>query len=230
MSKIITTTAPQDDALMGAQLTEQYQRATGAMGEILKFGAMLMVLRDTLSAREHSGHGIKGDGVKGWLEQHAPEVNRTTAYRFLHVTEAVAKDFQLPAKVSFVEIATKPTADLSAPLQKKQAELWDFVNGTSQRSWLDRFNPAAGNRGGSRDKGPAQAPPAPEEIHKKLRADCAEIFDRLMFVNKDERWHAMSDEELRLAIDVAGEFVAAAKKHLATPKSERLAAAWQKAA
>jgi hypothetical protein len=117
------------------------------MTEVLKFGAMMMALRQTLSAREHSGHGIKGDGVKGWLTEHAPTINRTTAYRFLHVAEAVAEKFQLPGKVSFVELATRSAEDLPAKLQKKQLELWEFVNGTSQRSWLDMFKPE-GRRGG----------------------------------------------------------------------------------
>ena len=134
------------DAEMGQQLTEQYRKAVGGMTEVLRFGAMMMGLRQHIL---NSTRGVKlprgsnsDGGVKAWLEQFAPEVKEATAYRFLHVAEAVAADFQLPAKVSFIELATRAPEQLSGALREKQDELWDFVNGTSQRSWLDRFAPA----------------------------------------------------------------------------------------
>ena len=134
------------DAEMGQQLTEQYRKAVGGMTEVLRFGAMMMGLRAELSTRgklSKGGPAKDGNGgVEGWLEQFAPDIKRSTAYRFLHVAEAVAADFQLPAKVSFIELATSAPEQLSGALREKQDELWDFVNGTSQRSWLDRFAPA----------------------------------------------------------------------------------------
>ena len=82
------------DAEMGQQLTEQYRKAVGGMTEVLRFGAMMMGLRQHIL---NSTRGVKlprgsnsDGGVKAWLEQFAPEVKEATAYRFLHVAEAVA--------------------------------------------------------------------------------------------------------------------------------------------
>lgn len=128
---------------MGAQLTEQYQLAVGAMTEILKFGAMMMMLRErcdsTRGVAKLGNAARKGTGLKAWLKEHAPQVKEATAYRFMDIAESVAEQFALPKKVKFAELATKPADELTKSLQKKQLELWDFVNGTSQRSWLDQF-------------------------------------------------------------------------------------------
>lgn len=169
------STVQTDDALMGQQLTEQYQRAVGGMREVIKFGCMMMALRDRIESTRgldhHSttGKGAKYDantGVEAWLKEFAPEVKKSTAYRFLHVAEAVASEFQSPAKISFIELATKSPEELPEKFREKQLELWDFVDGTSQRSWLDRFAPPK-SKGGHH---PRQGPPAdhnaplPEEV------------------------------------------------------------------
>jgi hypothetical protein len=132
-----------DDQLMGQQLTEQYHRAVGAMREVLRFGCMMMRLQENLFTREQVSLGGRGnkDGVSEWLRVNAPEVNRTTAYRFLHVAEAIAEQFQTPAKISFIDLATKSAEELPEKYRPKQSELWEFVDGTSQRSWLDAFKP-----------------------------------------------------------------------------------------
>jgi hypothetical protein len=144
----ITTTKPAfDAAAYGRELTKQYAKACGAMREVLTFGAMMIRLREVVEFTcEHNsakrGPSTKDSGIKAWLSENAPEINRTTAYRFLHVTEAVMSEFQCPAKISFVDLALTPAKALpSDRMREKQEELWDFVNGTSQRSWLDRFKP-----------------------------------------------------------------------------------------
>ncbi|MDR1304378.1 MAG: hypothetical protein LBK76_04055 [Verrucomicrobiales bacterium] len=140
------------DLEMGLQLTAQYQRAIGGMTEVLKFGALMMRLREYIDTKNlNSTRGVKlprgtnaaDGGIKAWLKRYAPQVKEATAYRFLHVAEAVLADFrnQLPAKISFVELATADADQLPNKYKKKQLELWEFVNGTSQRSWLDRFRP-----------------------------------------------------------------------------------------
>ena len=145
-----------DDALLGEQLTVQYHRAVGGMQEVLKFGAMMMMLRQHIESTrglDHAtttGQGAKydaGTGGDAWLTEHAPEIKKATAYRFMHVAEAVAKKFENPGKTTFIELATTPPESLSEKNQKKQLELWDFVNGTSQRSWLDMFAPPKSSGG-----------------------------------------------------------------------------------
>lgn len=164
---VVATGQVSDDAVMGAQLTEQYQRAVGAMTEILRFGAMMMMLRETLFAREQgSGNGRKGDGVKAWLALHAPSIDRGSAYRFMNVAMAVSEKFELPKKVSFIDLASKPADELPKKLQKKQLELWGFVNGTSQRSWLDQFTPKGGHR--ERPNGTTRRTKAEKEFDDKF--------------------------------------------------------------
>lgn len=158
------------DSLMGLQLTEQYHRAVGGMREVLRFGCMMMALREKLSTRGqlHAGRPKSGetDHIAPWLEEFAPEVKRATAYRFLHVAEAVAQDFQTPARITFAELATKPAEELPEKLRLKQAELWDFIEGTSQRSWLDRFAPHKSKGGYHPRQGPE---PTLEETIARLK-------------------------------------------------------------
>ena len=135
----------QDEA-MGRQITAQYPKACGGMTEVLIFGAMMMHLQQVLTSRVKSKHEGQGrypseSGLKSWLKEFAPSVNETTAYRFLHVAEVVRHEFPLPAKVDFIALATTAPEELNDKLRLKQSELWEFVNGTSQRSWLDRFVP-----------------------------------------------------------------------------------------
>jgi len=164
---VVATGQVSDDAVMGAQLTEQYHRAVGAMTEILRFGAMMMMLQQNHSTRGvvSGGRGKKG-GLNEWLRTYAPEVKQSTAYRFMNVALAVSEKFELPKKVSFIDLASKPADELPKKLQKKQLELWDFVNGTSQRSWLDQFTPKGGHR--ERPNGTTRRTKAEKEFDDKF--------------------------------------------------------------
>jgi hypothetical protein len=190
-----------DDALMGAQLTEQYHRATGGMREVLRFGAMMLLLEqmlenraeNTLSARGHrvTGNGIKGDGVKGWLERNAPEVNRATAYRFKDIAKSVQDQFALPAKIrkslGFAALATAEPEKLSDKERKLQQDLFAFIDGTSQRSWLDGFKEKKKLKGG--DTGAHKKAGDPEdnaEIASTL------LYEPLLKISAD--WHSAQGE------------------------------------
>ena len=63
-------------------LTTQYQAVVAATGQMLreavKFGAMLMEL-ETIVGKSHAGRDSEGDGIKGWLAEHCPEINYNTA-------------------------------------------------------------------------------------------------------------------------------------------------------
>ena len=63
-------------------LTTQYQAVVAATGQMLreavKFGAMLMEL-ETIVGKAHGGPNGGGDGIKGWLAEHCPEINYSTA-------------------------------------------------------------------------------------------------------------------------------------------------------
>lgn len=176
-SKKLTTTDPgtltlasTEDALKGQQLTTQYHRATGGMKEVVIFGAMMMQLREEhpemtqahrpkkLSTRGQLSENEGPVTLSKWLETYAPEVKRTTAIRFLHVTEAIAEDYAqiVGAKVAKLmpmeQLVTTALDELPALAQPKQLELFEWINGTSQRSWLDRFNPDSPQTRGHKTK------------------------------------------------------------------------------
>ena len=177
----------EQDILMGQQLTEQYHKAVGGMTEVLRFGAMMMMLTENVSARGHVKFGGKGrgvkDGVSEWLRTRAPDVKKPTAYRFLNVALAVAEKFATPKKIGFAELATTPADKLPAPLQKKQAELWNFVSGTSQRSWLDQFTP----KGGKTER--------PNGTNRRTKAE-KEVDDAATI---SKRWHDLVFPQFRFA-------------------------------
>lgn len=161
--KALAVITPKEHAEMGAQLTEQYHKAVGAMPEILRFGAMMIRLEETLSARgQGSGNGVKGDGVKGWLTEHAPEVSRATAYRFRDVTLAIAEDYaqlvgpKVAKQFALPDLVTADPKKLPESARKKQLALFAYVSGTSQRSWLDKMRPIKARGGNTYERGGAK--------------------------------------------------------------------------
>ena len=199
---------------MGAQLTEQYGKAVGAMTEVLKFGAMMMMLRERVDSTRgvnsaKRGPGTKGTGLKAWLKEHAPKVKEATAFRFMNVALAVSEKFALPKKASFIDVATTPAGDLSKALQKKQLELWDFVNGTSQRSWLDQFTPKGGSR--ERPNGTKRRTKAEKDFDDKA-GQAADWYKfgfagiKLAFQEPEATWHHLDDQCLANLADLVKRF------------------------
>jgi hypothetical protein len=144
-----------EDALKGQQLTEQYHRATGGMKEVLIFGAMMMQLRELHPELAQKGGDRRSKStvdfervtLRDWLHSHAPEVKYATAQRFLAVTQSVATDYaqivgpKAAKAMPLPELVTTPAKQLDEHMQSKQLELFEWVNGTSQKSWLDKFMP-----------------------------------------------------------------------------------------
>jgi len=170
MNEMLNQHREGQDKLKGEQLTAQYDRATGGMKEVVIFGAMMMQLREEhpemtqahrpkkLSTR---GQLSENDGpvtLSKWLETYAPKVKRTTALRFLHVTEAIAEKYVeiVGAKVAkampLPQLVTAAASELPKGFEAKQLELFEFVNGTSQRSWLDMFSPESPQKRGHKTK------------------------------------------------------------------------------
>lgn len=166
--------APLDDATIGAQLTAQYKLATNGMQQVVIFGAMMMQLREehpeltkpggdrqTKKALSKRGQCSEPEplSLSKWLEKYAPEVKRTTALRFLNVTEAITQDYiQIVGKttaklISLPELVTTPAAQLPKGCESKQLLLFDWVNGTSQKSWLYRFSPQSPQKRGRDGRG-----------------------------------------------------------------------------
>lgn len=177
-----------DDEIKGAQLTTQYELAVGGMQNVLICGAMMMLLRaehPEMTKRgnpgkkkgEMSARGHSPMNLSTWLEKYAPKVKRTTALRFLAVTEAIEEDYvkivgtKVAKLYSLPELVTTP--DLPREAENKKHDLFEWVNGTSQRSWLDRFQTGSPQQRGRKTR--QELKPKPKSA-EELAADAeAEI-------------------------------------------------------
>jgi hypothetical protein len=183
-----------DDAVKGAQLTTQYHRATGGMKEVVIFGAMMMQLREEHPEMAQRGGDRKSKSTVDndrlslgkWLEKYAPEVKRATAIRFLHVTESIATSYKeiVGAKVAKLmplpQLVTTPAADLPQGCEAKQLALFDFVNGTSQKSWLDMFSPESPQKRGHKTKQEQGNDTLKPKTAAELKADAEEEISTIL--------------------------------------------------
>jgi len=221
---------------MGDQLTDQYRRATEGMRAVVKFGAMLMQVREMIA--NNSTRGIvrtggadsKDTGLKAWLAQFAPTVPPATAWRFMSVAEAVHESFKLPAKVEkqlgFPGFVTAAPDQLPPELQAKQLELWSAIDGTSQRSWLDKLRPKrkGGDNTPRNEDGTRQTSElTPEQAIAHLTGETRDFFHEVMngqAVSKN-LWRLLTDDELR-ALKVALQDTAChIEQWLKTPQRDR---------
>ena len=220
------------DKLMGEQLSAEFKEAVNGMWRVVRVGAMMMALRQRLvskldTTRLPTAKASDG-GIKAWLEQYAPDVERTTAYRFEDVTRAVAKSFELPARVAkkltFEQIVTAPESELDEAALKVRQQINGFVAGTSQKSWLDQFKEMSG-RGGDTSGSRKKLTPA-EELKKFLeeaKNDFATVFESLDRIVDSGSFKATSitDPMLDASIELALEYAKQARAWRKTPHKDR---------
>lgn len=204
-----------DDALMGQQLTEQYKLATSGMQQVVIFGAMMIKLREMHPELAKKGGDRKSKStvdtdrlsLSAWLEKHAPEVKRPTALRFLNVTEAICADYvqivgaKTAKAISLPDLVTTPAKQLPKGCESKQLSLFEYVNGTSQKSWLDRFSPESPQKRGRDARGDAK-PRA--KTAAELKADATN--EMTIMLNTLDAWfvaghHTRIDADLRTTAD-----------------------------
>jgi hypothetical protein len=222
---------------MGAQLTEQFIKATGGMREVLLFGAMMMRLRQIVSSTVEEtgsakrGPAAKGKGVDAWLKRFSPEVPAASAYRFEAVAIGIAHKWDalpdsLAKKIEFPELVTLPEpklAKIDKRLPKKRAELFEYVKGTSQRSWLDQFvdKSRGGNqyeRGGEKGKrrGITQA-----QLEKFLRDGWINLAKSLRVQAKEKTFVFLTDGQLDAVLEILSSAETSMRDWRSKPKTER---------
>jgi hypothetical protein len=230
--------ANDQDRLMGEQLTLQFQRATGGAREVLIFGAMMMQLRERIISTRGNDDGSirtggadsKDSGMKAWIAQNAPKVSLSSAYRFEAVSNAIETEFGLPKtlerKISFPALVTTTEEKLSKidrRLPAKQREAFKMAEGTSQKSWLDKFTQTS--RGGKtyeRTEGKGlRRRLSQREFVAAVRKRVTGMADELMDISKQELFRILSDSELDLLIDEADALAVKARTWRAKTKTER---------
>ena len=212
---------------MGEQLTEQYRRAIGGIVEVLKFGAMMMRVRDHSFSGKKSGNGIKGDGLKGWLTEFAPAVNLSTAYRFMALAEGAQEEFALGKKADLHLLLTAPDEELGDKLRKKKSAIMDFIEGKSQRQLLLAFgNESSNGRGGHHPRRNMADLTAEEkqalalENMRKQSVGFAVLTTDLH--DHEEIWKAtLSDHEIQLLADEVRNLEAKMRAWLKVPQNKR---------
>lgn len=159
MTRTTTLPAVQDgnEQIMARQLEEQYGRAVGGLWEVVKFGAMMLHLREILIPRaesKHKGSGryAAGEGLKAWIEANCPIIKLATAWRFMDLAEGLKNEMKLGKKVNLYEVLTLEESELPPKLQAKREQIAAFLEGKSQRQLLFHFaNPNPKPTGGARN-------------------------------------------------------------------------------
>lgn len=127
-----------------ATLTTQYRKAVNGLYEAYLFGQMLLAVQKRLSlsaARDtkEEWHAPAGSGLKGWLAQHCPEINYSTARRFLAVAEktnaALAESEAVPASPR-AALSAGEGLGRGAPETFPEETIRAYLEGKSQRQLL----------------------------------------------------------------------------------------------
>ena len=222
-----------DDALMGAQLTEQFKKAITATREVVIFGAMMIRAREhTVSTRGHGGKfGEKGEGFKAWLDEFSPDVarSRPTAYRFMALAEGVQEEFNVGKKCDLTLLLTAPDDELTPALRNKQRSILDFLEGKSQRQLLLQLGGDEEKTKSPRKKHDEDLTPEQEFelVTGALKKDANELFSTLETYAQKKHFQVLNDAELDAAISTLDEARTAMEAWRKTPKGKRLADAVQ---
>jgi len=162
-------------------ITTQYRKAVAGCLEMVRFGAMMIEVSFNLTREigaRGGGHTPREETLKGWLEEHCPEVNYGTAMRFKALAEGVQRTCGLPTGMPMrlalpgpdgaIDIETEwerqgPGRPVSAErLAELRASVWELVEGKSARQLLFSFMAPPADKGGAR---PVPAAPSPTQAH-----------------------------------------------------------------
>jgi hypothetical protein len=173
---VLPPVAGSEDAEMGRQLTEQWERVKASRREDLIFGAMMLKVRERVvsacghNSRPQRGPGSQEGSLKDWIDKHAPTVSRSVAYRLMEIAEGVQQDFKL-GKLDLAQLLIAQVEGMDPQLATKRAQIEEVIEGKSQRQLLLEFgNAKPKDRGGARTTSPDKTydPNAPIENARDL--------------------------------------------------------------
>ena len=177
--------AVQRDSQVANELSSQYgivaAKANETLREAVKFGAMLIEWGSFLGeSRGGDGGTDGGEGLKGWLAKHCPEINYNTAMGYKHLAEKTAKmlgggNMAIAALQGKGEVAT-PDGDVVDVEAKVIEEVDEIFAKADSRRKLEQmyFEFSAGKGRAGRPKGSKAAAGAPltkVESARRLWAD-----------------------------------------------------------
>ena len=205
-----------------ATLTSQYRKAVNGLYEAYLFGQMLMAVKSRIEApspgdatrgtarceQDHGGALVApgwnaGTGLKAWLAQHCPEINYSTARRFLAVAEktnaALAESEAVPASPragvtpAAGEGARSPfPSETPFLLTFPEETVRAFLEGKSQRQLL--------GRGGAREGAGRSVKSAAEALDRDGTLTWRTIERPLIELNRilldGKRWRQLNPDDL----------------------------------
>lgn len=213
-------TSPADIA---AALTTQYRAVVAATGQMLreavKFGAMLMEV-ETIVGKTQGGRGTNGEGIKGWLAEHCPEINYNTAkvYKSLAAKSATmigGMGLQTIAALQGGEHVTKTNGeviDVPAEIIERRDALFDEVH--SRRSLEQAYFSFMAEHG---EKPKAKKEPKP--LPKLSRQDEAKTIwnGAMLMLSKSsvrDSIPLLDEKVTRICCDTLRDLVSLLKEHL----------------
>ena len=167
------------------------------------------------------GPQTKGEGIKGWLTEHAPEIHLSSAYRFMELAEGAAEALKVGKKVDLHLMLTAPDEELGEALRKKRAALWDMVDGKSQRQLLMQFGSSEpASRGGARQRRTLTVEEAQNEFRDRCREETISSFKSIEALG-DRFKVNVTDAEIEYCIDICKDFIARASGWIKLPQKQR---------
>jgi len=172
-------TGMMDAGRMPEMVTEQWRRAQEGLLEILRFGAMLHEVKGMLERvvpRDNAlpGHGWnKGTGLKGWLEEHCPEVNYFTARGYMAAVEGLKKTAQVREEAPLLALMGEPDGKAEAVDAETRERVMETIGNSSLRL-LREAGRHASERLSGRPRGSGKGEEAREGITPRQRRELAE--------------------------------------------------------
>lgn len=213
------------DKATAAQLLEQYKVVVAAertsFRERVKFGAMLICWEQFLGqSRGGTGGTAGGEGLKGWLEKHCPDIGYVTAMGYKDCAKrAVAMlgggAVAMAALLDQTEVTTPnaETVTVDAEVLERRDEL--FADATSRRKLEQMYFEFAYGKGGKVGRPKAEAAPLPK---LKKSDEAAAIWSGVMRVlDKSAVIDAvplLDEKATRVCKERLGDLYEALKRHL----------------
>ena len=211
------------DKATAAQLLEQYKVVVAAertsFRERVKFGAMLICWEQFLG-QNHAGRNSGGEGLKGWLAAHCPEIGYNAAMGYKDCAKrAVAMlgggAVAMAALLDQTEV-TAPNAEtvtVDAEVLERRDEL--FADATSRRKLEQMYFEFAYGKGGKVGRPKAEAVPVPKlkksEEAAAIWAGVMRVLDKSAVMDNVP---FLEEKATRVCKERLGDLYKALKRHL----------------
>ena len=223
MTPQVANNAVDQDRATAEMLIGQYKvvvaAESAAFRERVKFGAMLICWEQFLG-QNHAGRNSGGEGLKGWLEKHCPDIGYVTAMGYKDCAKrAVAMlgggAVAMAALLDQTEVTTPnaETVTVDAEVLERRDEL--FADATSRRKLEQVYFEFAYGKGGKVGRPKAEAAPLP---HLKKSDEAAAIWAGVMRVlDKSavmDNVPLLDEKVTRVCKERLGDLYEALKRHL----------------